>query len=340
MKAAVTEDKGKAVVRDVRKPSPQEGEVLIRILTAGICGGDIRIYKGTFPYLNYPIINGHESCGVIEETGPGVDAGLIGKYVTVDPIRPCGSCYPCRTGKPNCCVNLRLSGVHIDGVFAEYFKTDAERIHLLPDSISPAVASLVEPYCIGLHALNQLKLAEGESILIFGAGPIGLAAADLAKTKNVSVMVVDLFDRRLALARHLDADCVVNSTKKDIETAVMEFTDKEGFPVILEATGVPAVAEAAAKYVANGGRICIAGVTDKPITFSNMLFCNKEVTVVGTRNSNVEFPEVIRLFSEGRLHPSVLVSHYFDLDDYPEAIETAVGNTADTCKIVIRISER
>lgn len=337
MKAAVTLGIHEVAVRDVPCPTPQRGEVRVKIFAAGICGGDVRMYNGTFPYLNYPIINGHEFCGVVDYVGEGVVGISVGDYVTAEPIVSCGKCYACSIGKPNCCSELKVLGVHVDGCFSEYICVGAEHIHKLPNTISPLDACLIEPYGIGMHALNRLQLKPGESLLILGAGPIGLSALDIAKSMGVRAMITDLFPTRLAIAEKMGADLVVDSNSADLPTLVAEFTNGEGFPAVLEATGVPAVMQTTQEYVANGGRICLAGVTNKPVTFSTMLFCNKEATVLGTRNSYGVFPGLIDLFEQKKLHPEFLRTNTYSLDDYEKAIEMAAKSTADVCKVVVSI---
>ncbi|MBQ9031778.1 MAG: zinc-binding alcohol dehydrogenase family protein [Parasporobacterium sp.] len=340
MKAAVTINKESIRIDQVPKPEPKEDEVLVKVLAAGICGGDVRVYNGTFPYLNYPIINGHEFCGIVEGKGKTVQTIKEGDYVTGEPIIPCGHCYACSIGKPNCCSDLKVLGVHVNGCFAEYVCVKADRIYKLPDAIPPEDGCLIEPYGIGLHALHRLALTEEDSLFIIGAGPIGISALDIAKSIGAKVMISDLFEKRLEIAEKMGADRLVVSGTCDIDAAVDEFTGGQKFPAVLEATGVPAVMQSTQNYVANGGRICLAGVTNKTFELSTMAFCNKEVAVYGTRNSYHEFPELIDLFAQKRLHPELMRTHIFSLDDYGEAIKMASKNTSDVCKIVIKVADR
>jgi L-gulonate 5-dehydrogenase len=285
--------------------------------------------------LNYPIINGHEFCGIVEETGDAVTAFQKGDYVTAEPIIPCNHCYACGIHKPNCCSNLKVLGVHVNGCFAEFIAVKCDRVVRLPAEIPPIKAFIVEPYGIALHALNRLRLEPQENLLILGAGPIGMAALDIARSMGSRVMISDVYEKRLALAGRLDPDMTVNPTREDIGRCVHAFTGGNGFAAILEATGVPAVMQSTQEYVANGGRICIAGVTNHPVQFTGMLFCNKEATIVGTRNSCNEFPQIIRMFAQGTLHPEVLCTHQYTLDQYPEAILKAAKSREDVCKVAI-----
>lgn len=340
MKAAVTLNKETVIVKEVQKPVPQDDEVLIHVLTAGICGGDVRVYNGTFPYLNYPIINGHEFCGIVEEIGKNVTHVTVGDYVTAEPIIPCGHCYPCSIGKSNCCSALKVLGIHVDGCFGEYICVRDNRVYQLPDSIDPLDACLVEPYGVGMHAIDRMSLTAQDSLFIIGAGPIGMCALDIAKSMGVRVMISDMLDNRLELAKKLCADRVVNPSKCDIMQEVLDFTGGQKFPAVLEATGVPPVMQSTQDYVAHGGRICLAGVTDKTFEFSTMTFCNKEVSVFGTRNSLNVFPRLIKMMEEKKLHPEVIRTDVFDLDCFENAIKKAAHNTADVCKIVLKVGEK
>lgn len=340
MKAAVTHGMNDVRIDEVETPLPQKDEVIVKVLIAGICGGDIRIFKGTFPYLNYPIINGHEFCGIINNVGEDVKGISKGDYVTAEPILPCNNCYACSIGKPNCCANLKVLGVHVNGCFAEYIAVRADRIFKLPGTLSPEKASMVEPYSIAMHALNRLQLNGRDNLLILGAGPIGLAVLDIAKSMGCRVMISDVFEKRLAIAKKLNADALVNPQLNNINECVREFTNNSGFSAVLEATGVPTVMQSTQDYVANGGRICIAGVTDHTVEFSSLTFCRKEATIIGTRNSYNEFPQVIKMFTEDKLHPNLLCTHEFDLDHYSDAIEMASESSSNVCKILMRVAAK
>lgn len=337
MKAVVTHGVREISIDEVPIPIPANDEVIVKVLATGICGGDIRMYKGTFPYLNYPIINGHEFCGMVEEKGGLVENVAVGDYVTAEPIIPCGHCYACSIGKINCCSALKVLGVHVDGCFAEYICVKADRIYKLPIKISPEDACMVEPYGIAMHALQRLQITSEDSLLILGAGPIGLSALDIARGFGIRTMVSDNYPTRLMIANKLGAEGVVNPNELDIKKEVDRFTHGWGFPTILEATGVPAAIQTTQDSVANGGRICVAGVTNENIELSVMTFCNKEVSIFGTRNSVGVFPSIIELIENKRLHPELLRTHVFSMENFGDAIKTAVDNAPNTCKVVVKM---
>ena len=150
------------------------GEVLVAVQATGICAGDMYIYQGKNPYAQYPIIGGHEISGVVAEVGEGVTGIDIGAQVVVEPFIGCGNCYPCRVGKPNCCANLQIIGVHRPGGFAEFVTAPAPYIYRVPAGLSPLVASFAEPVAIGVQACRRGEVTAADDVLILGCGPIWL----------------------------------------------------------------------------------------------------------------------------------------------------------------------
>ena len=348
MLAAVTYGKEDVRIEERPVPQPQAGEVLIRVHAAGICGGDVRSYKGLFPYSNFPLINGHELAGEVAAIGelpetldPAVRAHAqalkAGDRVVLDPIRPCGKCYACRTGKPNCCHELKVTGVHVDGAFAEYMTAPAERVHKIPDSISWETGALIEPYAIAEHAANLVDVQAGELVLILGAGPIGVGLVDVCKSRGAEVMISEVQEKRLAFARRFGADYYVNAAEEDLSARLLSLTEGYGAPVVLEATGVRAVMASTQDLVANGGRIGLVGVTSGDVTFEGLNFSKKELNIFGTRNSRNVFPALIEKVAAGRLHPEKMATHHFPLTQAAEALRLAAYSPAEVCKVVLDI---
>ena len=340
MLAAVTYGKEDIRIEERPVPSPQAGEVLIRVKNAGICGGDVRIYKGLFPYSNFPLINGHELSGEIAELGSGAEGDgtlRVGDRVVLDPIRPCGRCYACRSGKPNCCHELKVTGVHVDGAFAEYMTAPRERVHRIPDCISWETGSLIEPYAIAEHAANLVNVEAGELVLILGAGPIGVALVDVCKSRGAEVVLSEVQEKRLAFAERFGADRLVNSAKEDLNAIILGMTEGYGAPVVMEATGVPAVMAGTEDLVANGGRIGLVGVTGGDVTFHGLNFSKKELNIFGSRNSRNVFPGLIDKVARGLLHPEKMATHHFPLQETKEALHLAAYSPQDVCKVVLDI---
>lgn len=306
MKAAIFDGPKAMHVGDWKTPTPGPDEVMVAVKAAGICAGDMYIFQGKNPYAKYPVIGGHEICGEVD-----------GKLVVVEPFVGCGKCYPCRIGKSNCCANLKVLGVHCDGGYAAFMVAPRNRIHPVPAGLSPTWASFAEPVAIGVQAFRRGDVRAGELILILGAGPIGLALIEVAKAKGARPVVTDVLDSRLEFARELGAEAL--KADQQLLQNVMDLTNGEGAPVVIEATGNAKAIESTVDLVAAGGRIVILGLVKKGTTvnFPGLDFTRKEMTVVGSRASVNCFPESLELLATGRIHYPKVASE-FSLWDAPK----------------------
>jgi L-gulonate 5-dehydrogenase len=302
MKAAIFDAPQKMRVGDWETPKPGPEEVLVAVKAAGICAGDMYIYQGKNPYAAYPIIGGHEICGSVAEVGANVPSLKVGQLIVVEPFVGCGTCYPCRTGKSNCCANLKIIGVHQPGGYADLVVAPATHIHVVPPGLSPTWASFTEPVAIGLQACRRGEVIAGEYILILGAGPIGLALIEVAKARGAKPVVTDVLDSRLEFARSLGVE-TLKADKKLLKN-VLEQTNGEGAPVVIEATGDAKAMESTVNLVAAGGRIVILGLVKRGslVRFPGLDFTRKEMTIVGSRASVDCFPESLQLLASGKIH--------------------------------------
>ena len=338
MKAAVMHGAGDIRLEDVPFPQFAADEVLIKVKCVGICGGDIHFYHGTHPYSNYPRIYGHELSGEIAAVGANVNKWNLGDRVVLEPTVACGKCYPCRIGKYNCCVSLNIIGVHSDGGFAEYVAAPRNKVFSLPDSLPFDLASLIEPYSIGAQAFARGQITCDDKVLIIGVGAIGLTLLDIAKNiGHAQVMVADLHPYRLELAKKLGADVTVNTREEDLIEKVMLWTDGEGAGVVAEATGVPSMAEMTPELVANGGRVVILGVLNREISLPGIKLTNKEMTIVGSRNSKDNYPMLIESFANHSLHPEIIMTKKFPFEKISNAFQYMEKNIAKIGKLVIEI---
>ena len=188
-------------MKEVRKPKRKENEVLIKVRGMGICGSDIAAYKGINPLVTYPRIIGHEIAGEVLEAPEGETEIMPGDRVVIEPCVYCGKCYPCMNKKTNCCENLTVRGVHIDGGMSEFCFHPRHLVHKVPDTVSWKHLAMVEPLTISIHAVKRARLAKGEHLVVTGAGPIGLLAALYALVIGAVPILVDPIDERLAFAR-------------------------------------------------------------------------------------------------------------------------------------------
>ncbi|MGQ9697495.1 MAG: zinc-binding alcohol dehydrogenase family protein [Armatimonadota bacterium] len=316
MKELVLYSPGDLRFREVPDPKPSAGQALLKVEAVGVCGTDFHAYHGDQPFMTFPRVLGHElGCRVIY--APDNDRGIApGTLVTVEPLKPCGTCYPCSIGKYNCCRHLQVLGVHTDGGLRELITLP---VHMLyPSSkLSAEELAVCEPLSIGLHAVRRAELHPGEAVCIIGAGPIGLSVMLVARAIGARTIVCDVRPERLSMARRLGATERINASGRDLIDAVMTLTAGEGPPVVVEAVGRPDTMELAVELVAFGGRVVVVGLTDRPLTIKPSVFVRKEIDFRGSRNSANAFPEVLQLAESGQINPSALITERAPFHEAP-----------------------
>jgi L-gulonate 5-dehydrogenase len=322
------------------RPSPvaAPGEVVIAVESVGICGSDLHAWLGDHPYFEYPRVQGHEFGGRILSVGSPDDARSlqVGERVAVEPLVACGTCLPCRRGRGNCCVNLEVLGSHVDGALAEQIAVAAASCHRVRD-LDPQLTALVEPMAIGLQAIARADLQAGDSVVIMGAGPIGLAILIGANDLGARALVVDRVPARLALARTLGADATVDVTTDDLAGSVRAWTAGDGPIAVFEATGVPSLLRSAVHLVAASGTIVVVGLSADDVSMPIIEFTRKELTVVGSRNNAGLFPAAVALVRRRRSELASLVSRTFAFEDAAAAMEFVLGDPTAVGKVLIEV---
>jgi threonine dehydrogenase-like Zn-dependent dehydrogenase len=336
--AAVTEAVGAMRVRDVPDPAePGPGEVLVRPLAVGICGSDFHFFEGRLSEhaggSGFPRIQGHEVAAAVAAVGPGCREELRpGQTVALFPLRACGRCYPCRVGRANVCVNFSLIGIHEDGGLQEHLCIAEGQV--FPVDVPPVVAALVEPVSIAVRAVHRGRIAEGERVVVLGAGPIGQALLVAARDRGASVVVVDLLESRLELARSLGAETLLWTSAAEVVARL----GAEGAPeVVVDATGVPAAVRAAVDLVSSAGRVVQVGMSGDEVTLRLGSFTEKELDFLGVACcGSGEFGDAVRLVERNAVRLAPLVSHEFELAEAPDALLFAMEHPVDVMKVVIR----
>ena len=334
MKAAIFDAPHQMRVAEYPSPQPGPDDVVVAVEAAGICAGDLYIYSGKNPYTHYPIIGGHEICGTVVEVGGNVRTLSRGQLVVIEPFLSCGLCYPCRVGKPNCCANLQIIGVHRPGGYAELVLAPATHVHHVPDGVAPFLASFAEPITIGIHACQRGQISAGEFVLVLGCGPIGLASIEVALTRGARVVAVDMVSSRLEIANRLGAETLQSG--ETLLGNVLTLTGGEGAPVVVEATGNPQVMQSTVELVAAGGRIVILGLVAKGVQVSlpGLDFTRKELSIFGSRTETGCFPEALELLARGRIkYPEVATE--FDLWSAPIVFADIAENPSKVHKGVL-----
>lgn len=311
-------------------------DVLIKITSCGICGSDMGIWNGTNSLATYPRLIGHEFGGIVTETGSSVHTVKKGDLVSVDPVLSCGHCYACRIGRHNVCSSLEVLGVHRDGGFCEYVCVPESNVHKFHTAFDQSLLSMVEPFTIGVEINRRGGITAGDKVLIMGSGPIGIAAMQVAKRNGASVMITDLVASRLEKARKMGADRTILIPLQDLECEIMEFTDSEGIPVIVDTVCTPLSLEQAVQLACPAGQIVVIGLKNQPSAISMADITKKELTIVGSRLNCNCFDEVIEGFEDGSLHPETFVTHTFHYSQTEEAFQLIRQHPEEVLKAVIR----
>lgn len=325
---------------NVDKPKVGPREVLIEVKACGICGSDLHAYKGLSPDIKTPIILGHEFSGDVIEAGGDVKSVKVGDRVCVEPVVTCGDCYFCKRGEYNRCVKLGLIGCQFNGAFAEYVSVNEKWAHKIPENISYEEGALMEPLAVAVHNVERSGVKGKELAIVFGAGPVGNLILQVLKTMGASkVIVVDLMDWRLDLARKLGADITINPRSKDVVEEVLKITDQIGVDVSFEAVGNAGVLEQATKVTRKGGIMVVIGVYEEPdVRYYIMDLVFKELTMRGSAIYCDNFKTAIRLVESGKVNLKPLITHVLPLEDVKRGFEMLTRKTEPAFKVLLNPS--
>jgi threonine dehydrogenase-like Zn-dependent dehydrogenase len=338
MKAIKLEQPREIGLVELEKPVPGPGEALIKIKAAGICGSDIGAFRGTNSLVSYPRVIGHELAGVIESIPEDNPKGFkVGDKVIVDPYLYCGHCYPCRIRRTNCCTDLHVLGVHVDGGMAEYFCHPADMLVKMPEDMSWTDAAMAEPLTISLHGIHRGGLKAGEYCAIIGAGPIGLLAAMVALAYNAHPILIDLVQERLDFAKELGVEYVINSGKEDAEARVREITGGDMAQQVMECSGANAAILSTLKLVSNAGRITLTGWPKNETPMPTDVITKKEVDIRGARTSAGEFEEAIDLIYNKKVDVQKILTKTVSMEEAPATIIDIEKNPGNYMKVVVDI---
>jgi len=332
VKAIVLQQPGQLKLCDLAAPAMAgPGEALVRVRRVGICGTDLHAFAGGQNFFSYPRIMGHELAVEVLQIGPSdIDpAPAVGDQCCVIPYLHCGECIACRRGKTNCCVEMQVLGVHVDGGMREQFTVPVDK--LLPAADIPVEQlALVEMLCIGAHAVERARIAPGENALVIGAGPIGLAAAQFAKLAGAEVTVMEVNRKRLDFcAEVLGIDKRVDARDNPL-TQLRQLLGGELPTVVFDCTGSARSMEAAFDFVAHGGILVLVGHIKGKIQFSDPHFHSRELTLLASRNAaRADFLKVIKALRAGEIDLAPWISHQTTpeniVPEFPTWLDPATG---------------
>lgn len=312
-----------------------EKEVLIRVKAAAICGTDLHIYKGERQDVELPRVMGHELSGEVVAVESMVENIKVGDRVVVDPVISCGTCHVCKKGHSNVCASVACLGVQADGGFQDYIKMPEERVYKFSDSVTWNEAALIEPLACAAQMVARGRVQAGDKVVIIGAGAIGLSVLLVCKLLGAKVLISDMIESRLELAKKMNADVVVNSSIQDIKREVSLFTDGLGADVVLDAVGYAKLLELSIELAAPTARILVIGFDDNLASIPQVVITKKELEIIGSRMNNQKFPQVIEWIESKQLDVKDLISAVYKLEDIDKAFQDALNNPNEIVKAII-----
>lgn len=320
MKALICTEPRKFDYAEIAEPIAAKGQSLLKIKRIGICGTDLHAFEGTQPYFSYPRILGHELAAEIIETR--ADGFAVGESVTFIPYFSCGHCIACRSGKPNCCVDLKVCGVHVDGGMVEYLSVpDDSLVH--GNGLNLDELALIEPLSIGAHGIRRADVKPGEFVLVIGAGPIGLGTMEFARIAGGKVIAMDINDGRLQFCKDRSlAHFSVNPSHEDAMEKIRTITNGDMPSVVIDATGNLKAINHAFSYMAHAGRYVLIGLQKGEIVISHPEFHKREATLMSSRNATrADFEHVINSIKNKRVNPATYITHRTTFDKVKDEFE-------------------
>ncbi|CAO3687259.1 unnamed protein product [Rhizopus stolonifer] len=315
-------------------PNLKPGEILIKVAASGICGTDLHICKGETPHAIEKVVIGHEFSGYVEEIHPETKSLVkLGDLVAIDPNVPCSQCFFCRNKKYHLCTSLFIVGISMDGGMSQYVAVPSRTAIAVPQHVSPEVACLSEPLSCVVHAVDKGNVKSGDSVLVIGAGPIGLMAVALASSSGGQVTVIEPTELRRKKAKE-----VFGATEVYAPGALSPIngTVGEGFDVVFECVGRPNTETDAVNFAKNGGTVVWVGVAkvEDRVSVSPYDIYRKELTITSTFTNPYGIDRAVKILAEGRVDWNSLISHSFKLDRFDEAWKVFTAGTG--LKVIIK----
>lgn len=333
---------GQIIFRKVPVPELTENQVLIRVKMVGVCGSDIHVYHGEHPFTKYPVTQGHEVSGEIAAWGKKVRAFHAGQKVTIEPQVFCGKCHPCTHGKYNLCEELKVMGFQTTGAASTYFAVEQEKVTPLPEGMAFAEGAMIEPLAVAVHAVRRAGDVAGKHVAVLGAGPIGNLVAQAAKGMGAEkVMITDVSDYRLELARRCGVDFAVNTRSMDFGNAMIECLGPEKADIIYDCAGSDITIGQAIQYARKGSTIILVAVFAKMAKVDLAVLNDHELDLNTTMMYRHEdYVAAIELVRSKAVQLKSLMSKVFPFGQYPQAYQYIDNNRETAMKVLIDVQDQ
>ena len=337
MRAAVLTGVKQVAIEDRPEPTARPGWVVVRVESASLCGTDSHQYDGRID-TPFPRVPGHDFAGRVDEVGEGVDQALVGTPVAVKPSLPCGECPACAADRPADCARKKLIGLWSDGCLTERVAVPQINLVTRPDGVEAWQASLLEPLAVGLNTVDRLQILLGETVLVLGQGPIGLALTRLCALSGAGTLIVtDAREAPFTVSRTYGATDCVNVAETDVKQAVADLTGGIGADIVIETSGFPASSAIVLDVVRKEGKVAHIGWANDLPPLPVIPIMAKTLTVfgVGGNGGRGQYERSMELVRSGRVDLAPMVTHWFGLDKISEAFETAASKAGGAIKVVI-----
>lgn len=342
--AAVMKDIKKIDIESVNLHEPKEDEVLVKIDYVGICGSDVDFYEhgriGDF-IVKPPFILGHETAGTVIRVGKNVDGLKIGDRVALEPGVTCGKCIFCTSGKYNLCPDVAFMATPpYDGALQRYLSFPANMAFKLPDTVSTLEGALVEPLAVGLHAAKQGEVELGNSVVILGAGCIGLMTLLACKARGATqIIVTDVISNRLRFAKELGATHIIDSSKEDVLERILELTESQGVDAVFETAGAEPTIKQTPFLAKRGGTVVLVGLATKDaIEYNFMQVMTKELKIKSVFRYRNLYAVAIQAIANGNICIGEMVTHKYKFEDTKQGFDSVIKNKKDVVKAVIDLT--
>ena len=338
MRQAIMTQPGEIQFKDVSQPNDlAPNEVLLKIQRIGVCGSDIHVFHGEHPATPYPVVQGHEYSATIEAIGKAVTKAKPGQKATARPQLICGECGPCKKGQYNACQYLKVQGFQAPGTAQDFFIVPEERLVVLPEILSLDQGAMVEPAAVGAHSTRRTSGIKGKNVVISGAGTIGNLVAQFAKVRGAKkVLITDISDSRLAIARQCGIDNILNVMETPFEDGIKEIFGDEGFQIGLEAAGVQSSLDVLMANVEKGGDVIIIGVYSKNPVVNMYYLGEHELNVFGSMMyKHEDYLEAVDLIADGKIKLEPLISKHFPFEEFLDAYKFIEQKGDKIMKVII-----